>query len=181
MQEFLLPYTFALYEPYKYSMKFNNFFRRWKYRMAKGGKMAGNAGQAAWSKMPSRAQSEEFARKTKTAIDNTFQNLNKEAYETRDMARSFFRLLESKLDMKNRKEPPTEEEVKKAIEQLKDVGRISVFASISILPGGGFSLIGLEVLARKYGIKNFTLIPSSFRKKHKRKDGGSSLQVIEEN
>ena len=58
-----------------------------------------------------------------------------------------------------------EKEVKAAIEQLKDIGRISVFASVSILPGGGISLIGLELLARKFGVKNFTFIPTSFRKK----------------
>ena len=82
--------------------------------------------------------------------------------------------------MSNRKEPPSEEEVKAAIEQLKDIGRISVFATVSILPGGGFSLIGLELLARKYGIKNFTLVPSSFRKKRKKDSKGSSLKVIED-
>lgn len=58
-------------------------------------------------------------------------------------------------------------EVKDAIEQLKDVARISVFATISILPGGGFSLVGLELLARKFGINSFTFVPSSFRKKGK--------------
>jgi len=88
-----------------------------------------------------------------------------EAAETQVMARSFFRILENKLNLKNRREPPTEEEVKAAIEQLKDVGRFSLFATVSILPGGGFSLIGLELLARKFGVKNFTLVPSAFRKK----------------
>ncbi len=106
-----------------------------------------------------------MARKTKKGIIVTMRGMGQEARETKDMARSFFRLLESKLDMENRKTPPSPEEVKEAIEQLKDVGRFSVFASVSILPGGGFSLIGLEILARKFGIKNFTFIPSAFRKK----------------
>ena len=81
-----------------------------------------------------------FARKTKKAIHYTMDGMGKEARETKDMAHLFYRMLESKLDLKKRKTPPTPEEVKEAIEQLKDVGRISVFASISILPGGGFSL-----------------------------------------
>ena len=34
-----------------------------------------------------------------------------------------------------------------------------------ILPGGIVSLLGLELLARKFGIKGFNLVPSSFRKK----------------
>ncbi|MDA3779791.1 MAG: hypothetical protein PF487_06185 [Bacteroidales bacterium] len=48
-----------------------------------------------------------------------------------------------------------------------DMGRFSVFATVSILPGGGFSLIGLELLARKFGVNNFTFVPSAFRKKEK--------------
>lgn len=106
-----------------------------------------------------------FARRTKKAIHYTMEGLGKEVKETKDMARLFFRMLESKLDINKRTTPPTEEEVKEAIEQLKDVGRISVFSSISLLPGGGFSLIGLELLARKFGIKEFTFIPSAFRRK----------------
>lgn len=105
-----------------------------------------------------------FASITKKGIDKMLKASGAEARETKKMAQLFFRLLESKLDLKNRKEPPSAEEVKEAIEQLKDVGRISVFATISIIPGGGFSLIGLELLARRFGVKGFTFVPSSFRK-----------------
>lgn len=104
-----------------------------------------------------------FAEKTWKGIHSGMSKLGSEARETKEMGKSFFRLLESKLDLQNRKEPPTEEEVKEAIEQLKDVGRFSVFTTAIILPGGAISLIGLEALARKFGIK-FTFIPSSFRK-----------------
>jgi hypothetical protein len=110
-------------------------------------------------------QSKKYADKTKKLLEKTIGGVGVEAKETEEMAKAFFRLLEHKLRLSERREPPTEEEVKEAIEQLKDIGRLSVFASISILPGGGFSLIGLELLARKFGIKNFTFIPSAFRKK----------------
>jgi len=83
------------------------------------------------------------------------------------MARSFFKLLEAKLDLSGHKDPPTEEEVKAAIEQLKDVGRFSFFTTMVILPGGVVSLLGMELLARKFGIRGFNLIPSSFRKQKK--------------
>jgi len=106
-----------------------------------------------------------YANKTKGLIDEGVRAFGQEAEETEQMARSFFRLLEAKLDMSGRKEPPTEEEVKAAIEQLKDVGRFSIFTTLVILPGGVVSLVGLELLARKFGIKSFNLIPSSFRKK----------------
>lgn len=108
-----------------------------------------------------------YSAKTKAAIENVAKNTKNEAVETKEMADTFFKLLSAKLNLDERTSPPSEGEVKAAIEQLKDVGRISVFASISILPGGGFSLIGLELLARKFGIKNFTFVPSSFRKNRK--------------
>lgn len=106
-----------------------------------------------------------YSQKTKRVIERVYEGSKTEVTETREMAGTFFRMLSNKLKLNERKTPPTEKEVKAAIEQLKDVGRISVFASISILPGGGFSLIGLELLARKFGIRNFTFVPSSFRKK----------------
>lgn len=104
-----------------------------------------------------------FAEKTWKIVHSGMRKLGSEAQETKEMGKSFFRLLESKLDLQNRKEPPGEEEVREAIEQLKDVGRFSVFTTAIILPGGAISLIGLEALARKFGII-FTFIPSSFRK-----------------
>jgi len=112
-----------------------------------------------------------YASKAKGYIDEGMKGVDKEAEETREMASSFFRMLEHKLNLNDRTDPPTKEEVKAAVEQLKDVGRFSFFVTAVILPGGVFSLIGLEMLAKKYGIK-FTVIPSSFRKKKK---GDSNL------
>lgn len=108
-----------------------------------------------------------YANKTKDLIHEGVSIVGEEAVETEEMARSFFKLLEAKLDLSGRKEPPTEEEVKAAIEQLKDVGRFSIFTTLVILPGGVVSLLGLELLARRFGIKSFNLIPSSFRKRQK--------------
>ena len=110
-----------------------------------------------------------FARKTKRSIIYLGKGFGQEYEETKNMAKVFFSLLEDKLNLNDRETMPTEEEVKKAIEQLKDIGRLSIFTSVSIFPGGGFSLIGLEILAKKFGIKNFTFIPSAFRHK-KNKD-----------
>jgi len=109
-----------------------------------------------------------YARKAKHGIDKAMAVMGKEADETKEMAESFFRLLEHKLNLKERSTPPTKEEVKSAIEQLKDVGRFSIFITAVILPGGVISLIGLELLARKFGVVNFTFVPSSFRKKNKK-------------
>lgn len=108
-----------------------------------------------------------YAAKTSKLLNEGMQAVGKEAGETETMARSFFKMLEAKLDLSGRTEPPSEEEVKAAIEQLKDVGRFSIFATLVILPGGVVSLVGLEILARKFGIRGFNLVPSSFRKKQK--------------
>ncbi len=115
----------------------------------------------------SRRFAKKYAEKTSKLISEGVTAFGKEAEETEQMALSFFKLLEAKLDLSGRKEPPSEEEVKAAIEQLKDVGRFSFFTTMVILPGGVVSLLGLELLARKFGIKGFNLIPSSFRKKKK--------------
>jgi len=106
-----------------------------------------------------------FARKAKRSVTYLGKGFGQEYDETKDMAKVFFGLLEEKLNLRERETVPSEEEVKKAIEQLKDIGRLSIFSSISIIPGGGFSLIGLELMARKFGVKNFTFVPSAFRKK----------------
>jgi len=118
-----------------------------------------------------------YARKAKHHIDRTIKGLDNEALETRVMARSFFRMLEHELRLNDRTDPPTKEEVRAAIEQLKDMGRFSLFVTGVILPGGVFSLLGLELLAKKFGIKNFTLVPSSFRKKkEERQDQTAGLK-----
>ena len=125
--------------------------------------------EAAWRIPIKDSRSHRFAKKyaakTGELINEGIRAVGQEAEETEQMARSFFRMLEAKLDLNNRTDPPTEEEVKAAIEQLKDVGRFSIFATLVILPGGVISLLGLELLARRFGIKGFNLIPSSFRKK----------------
>jgi hypothetical protein len=127
--------------------------------------------EAAWNLPVKDSRSHRFAKKyaakTNDLISEGIKAVGQEAGETEQMARSFFRMLEAKLNLNDRTDPPTEEEVKAAIGQLKDVGRFSIFATLVILPGGVVSLVGLELLARKFGIKGFNLVPSSFRKKNK--------------
>ena len=106
-----------------------------------------------------------FADSAKASLDSFLKGMGEEYDETVEMGKYFYHYLENKLRLKERETPPSKEEVKQAIEQLKDMGRVGMFASISIIPGGGLSLLGLELLARKLGIKNFTFIPSSFRKR----------------
>ena len=105
-----------------------------------------------------------MARRMKVMILRTMKGIGQEARETKIMARTFFRMLENKLQLENRTQPPSKIEIQAAIDQLTDVGRFAIFSLISVLPGGGISLIALEILARKFGIRNFKLLPSVFRK-----------------
>lgn len=135
--------------------------------------------EAAWSLPIKDSKSHRFAKKYATTakqhITEGVKAVGQEAEETEVMARSFFKMLEARLDLSGRTEPPSEEEVKAAIEQLKDVGRFSIFATLVILPGGVVSMVGLELLARKFGIRGFNLVPSSFKKKK-----GSNLPATPE-
>jgi hypothetical protein len=106
---------------------------------------------------------QEYARNAKRRVEETASRFGHEGEETRQMAETYFHLLSERLNLSERDTVPSAEEVRAANEQLKDVARVSVFASISIIPAGAVSLIGLELLARSFGIENFTLIPSSFR------------------
>jgi len=125
--------------------------------------------EAAWNLPVKDTRSHRFARKyaskTGDLISEGIKAIGQEAGETEKMARSFFKMLEAKLNLNGRTDVPNEEEVREAIEQLKDVGRFSIFATLVVLPGGVISLVGLELLARKFGIKAFNLVPSSFRNK----------------
>jgi hypothetical protein len=118
-----------------------------------------------WNNPESKRFAKKYADKTGELIREGVEMIGQEAEETEQMARSFFKMLEAKLDLSGRTEPPTPEEVREAIEQLKDVGRFSIFATLVILPGGIVSLVGLELLAKRFGIGGFNLIPSSFRKR----------------
>jgi hypothetical protein len=109
---------------------------------------------------------QEFARNARQRIDQTASRFGREGKQTREMAETYFRLLSQRLNLSERDTPPSPEEVRAANEQLKDVARVSIFASVSIIPAGAVSLVGLELLARSFGVKSFTLVPSSFRKEN---------------
>ena len=119
----------------------------------------------------------QFAEKAKEAIDRGMKGMGNEARESKEMARSFFKLLEHKLNLDDRTDPPSQDEIREAVEQLKDVGRLSVFTTAIILPAGAISLMGLELLARRYGIQ-FTFVPSSFRKNADWKLPGGRKRIL---
>jgi hypothetical protein len=113
------------------------------------------------------SRAERFLQAVRASAGKMADGVKQESSQSREMAQTFFRMLSDRLNLESREEPPTPQEVKEAVSQLKDVGRLSFFISFSLLPGGAALLIALELLARSYGIEWFTFVPSSFRQDNK--------------
>lgn len=92
------------------------------------------------------------------SVSGIISGLKQEREETRAMMRTFFNVLTQKLP---KGQQPQQEEIKEALEQLKDVNKMAGLLLISITPGSLVTLPALCVLARRYGIE---LLPSAFKK-----------------
>lgn len=91
------------------------------------------------------------------SADRILKGLKQERTETQDMMKTFFTLLTQKLPRGRQPEP---EEVKAAIEQLKDVNRMAGLLVLASMPGSVVTLPILCKLANKYGIE---IMPSAFK------------------
>lgn len=92
------------------------------------------------------------------SVSKIISGLKQEKEETRIMMRTFFNVLTQKLP---KGQQPQQEEIKEALEQLKDVNKMAGLLLVSITPGSLVTLPALCVLARRYGIE---LLPSAFIK-----------------
>lgn len=75
--------------------------------------------------------------------------ISKETTETKEMLIVFKDLLHKQLGSNKN---PSEEDIKKAIEQLKDVGKISALIPLVLLPGSVLTIPILVKLGKRYGI-----------------------------
>lgn len=87
---------------------------------------------------------------------DALKKLGIEKDETKVMFKTFFKALKAKL---GDNPAPTEQEVKEALAQLKDVGKLSVIIPIFMMPGGTTTLTIMTFLAKKLG---YNLFPSAF-------------------
>jgi acyl-CoA synthetase (NDP forming) len=94
--------------------------------------------------------------------------LKQEKDETRTMMRTFFSVLTQKLPQGKQ---PEEQEIKEALEQLKDVHKMAGLLLVSITPGSIVTLPALCALGRRYGIE---LLPSAFKK-----DDEAEIEILE--
>lgn len=91
-------------------------------------------------------------------VSKVIDGLKQEKEETRAMMHTFFGVLTQKLPSGNK---PDEQEIKEALEQLKDVHKMAGLLVVSITPGSVVTLPALCALGRRYGIE---LLPSAFHK-----------------
>lgn len=89
-----------------------------------------------------------------------------EAMETRDMAVVFGRILSRRLGISGQQELPSEEEIKAAIEQLKDIPKFLPFFSFIFMPVPGITemYILLAFSLEKLSKGTISLLPSQVRK-----------------
>ena len=105
------------------------------------------------------------------SADRILKGLKQERSETREMMKTFLILLTQKLPSGRQPEP---EEIKAAIEQLKDVNRMAGLLVLASMPGSIVTLPVLCKLANKYGIE---IMPSAFKDEQTLEQ---SLETIEQ-
>ena len=91
-------------------------------------------------------------------FESTVSKLNEERVETKEMMSTFSSLLTQHLPNGR---PPSNKELKGAIEQLKDVHRMAALLIMSIVPGSVITLPAIYALGKKFGVE---ILPSAFRK-----------------
>jgi len=78
------------------------------------------------------------AKDAKTFSKNLFNAFKKEGVETADMLDVFNRQIRKKLNLRNRKDNPTPEELTAALKQLRDIPKLLPFATVMLaapIPG----------------------------------------------
>ena len=88
--------------------------------------------------------------------DKLLLGLNQEHQETKEMVHTFFSMLTQKLP-NGRK--PEEDELRAAIEQLKDVHKIAALLLLAVTPGSVITVPALCALGRRFGVE---FLPSAF-------------------
>jgi len=85
----------------------------------------------------------------KYTLSNYRKFIKKESYQTKEMIIVFRDLLHKQLGGNKN---PSEEDIKEAINQLKDVGKISALLPLLLLPGSILTIPILIKLGKRYNI-----------------------------
>lgn len=97
-----------------------------------------------------------------------------EGIETKKMVQTFVKQGQGRLLLFKKSEPPTEQEIREAIEQLKDLPKfLPFFVFITVpVPGVTESYVLLAVTLEKWLGQKFSLLPTHFRKIFQKKNEG---------
>lgn len=109
-------------------------------------------------------------------VDNTRKMLGavkEEGVETKNMAVTFGKVLREKLRLSKRDELPPPEEIREALEQLKDIPKFAPFFGIVFMPLPGVTelYLALAVSVEKMSGDKVKLLPSNFSKLLKTEKG----------
>ena len=80
---------------------------------------------------------------------NSKKVIRREVLQTKRMLITFKKILHQQMGGKSQ---PSQEDIKEAIKQLKDVGRITFLTPLLFLPGSVLTIPLLVKLGKKYGI-----------------------------
>ena len=97
----------------------------------------------------------------KDKLSHVMKALKIEGLDSTRMMQTFFDALKHKLKLKDNR-TPSDSEMKAALHQLKDVGKLSMVAAFFLnpLPGAGGLFFVIEKLANKY---DRSLLPDAFK------------------
>lgn len=105
------------------------------------------------------------ARGAKFLSKNILNAFRKEGLETAEMASVFNRHLRKKLNLKNRKDNPTKEELRIALTQLKDIPKLLPFVAVMLaapIPGSSTMYTVFAYFLKKKSGGKINLLPDSF-------------------
>ena len=105
------------------------------------------------------------ARLAKDISKNLINAFKDEGSETADMLDVFNRQLRKKLNLENRKDNPTPEELDAALKQLKDIPKLLPFAAVMLaapLPGSSTMYTVFAYFLKKKSKGKINLLPDSF-------------------
>jgi hypothetical protein len=106
------------------------------------------------------------ARSAKNLSKNILGAFKEEGRETGKMFAVFSRKLREKLNLKNRKDNPSPEEMKEALKQLKDIPKLAPYALILLaapIPGSSALYTIFAFFLNKKSKGRINLLPSSFQ------------------
>ena len=105
------------------------------------------------------------SRRARDISKNVLKAFKSEGIETAEMTSVFNRHLRQKLNLKNRKDNPTSEELEEALKQLRDIPKLLPYAAVLLaapIPGSSAMYTVFAYFLKKKSKGKINLLPDSF-------------------